>query len=130
MLASASLVRADEVDVVVPVPLHAGRLAERGYNQAALLARPVARVIGAPLACRALVRVRATERQASLDREARLANVVDAFACRGDVRGRRVLLVDDVTTTGATLNACRSALAVAGARDVVALVLASRADEE
>jgi ComF family protein len=113
-------------DLVVPVPLHPRRLAERGYNQAALLAAVVAHELGAPLAARALTRTRHTPRQARLDRANRLANVAGAFQVRtpAHVRGRRVVLVDDVATTGATLVACADALRRAGAASVTALVVA------
>jgi ComF family protein len=112
--------------VVVPVPLHPSRLAERGYNQSALLARRVARGLGAPLWPRALLRTRDTAQQATLDREARVANVADAFAVRGSaqLRGCTMLLVDDVRTTGATLAACSQALLDAGAHRVWWAVLA------
>jgi ComF family protein len=114
-------------DVVVPVPLHTSRLAERGFNQAALLAAPVARELGVPLAARALVRTRDTPQQATLDRKSRLRNVRRAFAARDarTVAGKRILLVDDVRTTGATLLACEHALRAAGASDVRSLVLAA-----
>jgi ComF family protein len=116
--------------VVVPVPLHPSRLAERGYNQSALLARRVAKHLGAPFAPRALARTRQTQQQAALDRAARVKNVAGAFEARGGlcgehVRGRVVLLVDDVATTGATLDACERALLGAGAADVQRAVLAS-----
>jgi ComF family protein len=112
----------------VPVPLHPQRLVERGFDQAALLAIPVARHRGVRCAPRALVRTRPTPPQASLDRAARAGNVADAFACPRPekVRGRRILLVDDVRTTGATLASCIDVLRLAGARDVRTLVLASR----
>ncbi len=118
-------------DVVVPVPLHPRRLAERGYNQAALLAAHVADELDAPHAARALARVRPTLQQARCDRDARLANVDGAFAARPGavLSGLRVALVDDVITTGATLSACAGALRAAGAASVVAVVLA-RADPE
>lgn len=114
------------VDVVIPVPLHPRRLAERGYNQAALLARAVARELDVPLAARALVRLRDTPKQATLGRAARLTNVERAFAVRTPraVKGKRVLLVDDVATTGATLSVCREVLFEAGAQEVVVLCLA------
>jgi ComF family protein len=112
--------------VVVPVPLHAMRLAERGFNQSALIARGVAKRLGAPLQALALVRVRDTPRQAVLEREARLTNVVGAFAVakRAAVAQRNVLLVDDVCTTGATLDAAAHALREAGALEVRCAVVA------
>lgn len=117
-------------EVVVPVPLHAKRLAERGYNQAALLARAAARELDAVFLPRALVRVRDTPQQARLGRTERLANVEDAFVVRdiSAVRGRDVLLVDDVATTGATLSSCRDALRSAGARSVTTVCLARAGD--
>lgn len=116
------------VDVVVPVPLHPRRLAERGYNQAALLATPIARMLGVSSGPRALARVRDTPRQVGMDRERRRINVAGAFAARELlVRGARILLVDDVLTTGATLDGCVRALHEVGAREVRALVFARRA---
>lgn len=113
-------------DVVIPVPLHARRLAERGYNQAALIGRAVAAELRVPLAARALVRVRSTARQATLDRADRFENVREAFRVRdaAAVQGRRVALVDDVLTTGATMDACALALLDAGAVSVTAVVVA------
>lgn len=113
-------------DVVIPVPLHPARLAERGYNQAALLGAEVAEELGVPLSARALSRTRHTPQQARLDRASRLGNVAGAFRVRTpvQVRGRRVLLIDDVSTTGATLAACAAALREAGAATVTALVVA------
>jgi ComF family protein len=118
---------APDAELVVPVPLHAKRLAERGYNQAALLAAEIARALALPHVPDAVRRVRETPRQASLDRAARLINLADAFAARiRAVRGRRILLVDDVWTTGATLESCSAALRAAGAARVWPLVLARK----
>jgi ComF family protein len=113
-------------DVVVPVPLHPRRLAERGFDQAVPLARAVARESGLPLRPRALRRLRATAPQAALVGEARRANVRGAFAVSrpSEVAARRVLLVDDVVTTGATARACAAALREAGAKGVGVLSLA------
>jgi ComF family protein len=112
-------------DAIVPVPLHASRLRERGYNQSELLARTMSQACALPAYPAALQRVRRTEQQAHLDAVARRANVQDAFrADRARVSGRRILLIDDVLTTGATLGECAAALYRAGAHTVLALTLA------
>lgn len=116
--------------LVVPVPLHPARLAERGYNQAALLARSLATSAELPLDVSALVRTRNTPQQARLARDDRLTNVDGAFAVPSAKRvaGRAILLVDDVSTTGSTLLACEAALRAAGASQVSSLVLAQAAE--
>ena len=106
-------------DVWVPVPLHPLRLAERGYNQAALLARELSRIQQAPVDTRRLCRVRHTEQQAKRDRAGRVQNVAQAFRARRSTsdsatQWQRIVLVDDVVTTGATLSACIQALRAAG----------------
>ncbi len=114
-------------DVVVPVPLSHVRRLERGYNQAAGLAAGAAEALGAPDEPDLLVRTRATRKQSALARAARRENVAGAFALDADasVAGLRVLLVDDVMTTGATVAAAARALAAAGATvDVAVLALA------
>jgi len=95
---------------LVPVPLAAPREAERGYNQSALLAHAVAHRLGMPIDATRLARVRATRPQAQLDDAARRANVDGAFATRGRRRAGRILLVDDVLTSGATARAALAAL--------------------
>jgi ComF family protein len=124
LLVRVALPLAGAVDVVAPVPLHPTRLAERGYNQAALLARPVARALDVPFLPRLLERCRVTPKQAELDRAARDKNVTGAFRAQTLAGGARVLVVDDVRTTGATLSACEEALRHAGAALVKTLALA------
>ena len=113
-------------DTVVPVPLSGSRERQRGYNQAALLAKGIAGELGVPVAS-ALKRTRSSRPQAlSSSAEERRRNVQGAFAVRipNAVEGRDVLLVDDVATTGATLDACARALLGAGAREVSAVTFA------
>lgn len=100
------------VDVVVPVPLHTGRQRERGYNQSILIAELFARQIGLPFCPDALIRWRKTESQTMLSSFERRVNVAGAFKKNEyvDLRGKNVLLLDDVSTTGSTLQACAAAL--------------------
>jgi ComF family protein len=124
-------------DLVVPVPLHARRLRRRGFNQALELARGALRGVASAATARAagalprldprlLVRTRSTSDLGHAGPAERLAEVAGAFAVRAPrrLRGRRVLLVDDVLTTGATASECTDALRRSGAREVVVLVLA------
>jgi ComF family protein len=113
-------------DAVVPVPLHRRRLRERGYNQAELLARALGAEVGMPVRKDWLIRTRATSPQVDLDASERRANVAGAFQCPDSsaVAGRQVLLIDDVCTTGATLESCSLPLRRAGAQSVWAFTLA------
>jgi ComF family protein len=111
-------------DLLVPVPLHPGRLRERSYNQALLLARVLGRRLRRPVPSRLLQRVRATPPQQGLTAEARRRNLKGAFALRGKLHGERVLLVDDVLTTGATVRECSRVLVEGGAAEVQVAVLA------
>lgn len=117
-----------EADLVTPVPLHWRRRIARRFNQSAELARAIARLGGRAYAPDLMRRVRATPSMQGLDREARAANVRDAIraapGARGRVEGRTVLVIDDVMTSGATLDAAAGALLDAGAARVDALVMA------
>ncbi len=113
-------------DAVVPVPLDRSRMRERGYNQAELIARPLARLLGIPFRSYLLVRTRPRPNQLRLTRRERWETVRGAYATHkmAQVDNLRVLLVDDVFTTGATLDACSRALKGAGATRVVGLTVA------
>ena len=114
-----------QADVVVPVPLATARLRQRGFNQAQLLAAEVAAVVRGTVVANALAR---EERQAQQTLRAadRLVNLEGAFSCAAtnEVQGRRILLIDDVVTTGATFSACADALARAGAKRISAIAFA------
>jgi len=114
------------IDVVMPVPLHPHRLRERGFNQSELLAETVSRRIGRRLDARSLVRRRDTEHQARIGGQARRANLDAAFAVTSPeyVRGRTILLIDDVMTTGTTLSGCAKTLRDAGAARIWCLTVA------
>jgi ComF family protein len=115
-----------EADVLVPVPLHRWRLLRRGYNQSALLARYLARSGAKPLCLDALMRLRSTSSLGGLSARQRAETMADVIAAkparRTHIRGRRVLLIDDVLTSGATAGACTRALLDGGAASVDVLV--------
>jgi ComF family protein len=113
-------------DLVVPVPLHRDRERERGYNQAGLISRPLARKLGLPHKAVLLMRTRPRPNKQVLSLEERWESVRGAFATRAgsQVDNKRVLLVDDVMTTGATLDACARALLESGAKSVLGLTVA------
>jgi ComF family protein len=121
-----------EADALVPVPLHWRRLWARRFNQSAMLAAAISKESGVPVATGALKRVRATAQQVGLSRTERAANIQGAFRVPEDgnaaVAGRRLVLVDDVLTSGATVEGCARALLRAGAANVDVLIFARVAD--
>jgi len=118
----------DDADLLIPVPLHRRRLAARRFNQSVALAREISRASGVPLETGVLSRVKPTPPQVGLNRRLRAANMQGAFVVadrrKPEVSGRRLVLVDDVATSGATLNAAARPLLRAGAERVDALVFA------
>lgn len=112
-------------DVLVPVPLHPRRLKERGYNQSLLLAQNLSRLLNIPVAGDCLVRTRFTTPQAKTTSvDERLQNVKHAFSCsNSNLQNQKVILIDDVSTSGATLNACAVTLIQAGSASVWGIVL-------
>ena len=118
-----------QADLLVPVPLHSERQQQRGYNHASLLAEACSRELGIPVKEELVMRQRATAAQVGLGQQKRRQNVAGAFRCTSaslsrQLAGRRVLLIDDVCTTGATIEACAAPLLAAGARSIWGLVLA------
>ena len=114
----------EAVDALVAVPLHRHRLLERGYNQALEIARPVAAELKLPLLIAGVTRTLPTRPQSELDLHERRASVTGAFSVSRELHGRRVAIVDDVITTGATVNSLASALRLAGAAEVQAWAVA------
>ena len=123
--------RIEDYELLVPVPLHPRRLRQRGFNQSVLLAREISRHRRIPMDFLALRRVVDTGSQAGLKKDERRSNMTDAFRVPDPsrVRGRRILLVDDVHTTGSTLGECAKSLLLGGAESVGALTLARAVQE-
>lgn len=111
-------------DIIIPMPLHPIRLRERGFNQAHEIAKHLNKDLGVPLAAQRLHRVVNTVSQATLDWEARKKNMKGAFACDAPLNGQHIVLIDDVMTSGATLNAAAKTLKHAGAAQVSLWVVA------
>ncbi|VVD61082.1 putative competence protein F-like protein [Pandoraea horticolens] len=122
-LGDALTARGDATPLLVPVPLAPSRLASRGFNQAWELARVASRRANLPASAHVLRRERSTAAQQRLSREARRCNLRGAFVASDHARGRRIVLVDDVMTTGATCDAAAAALKHAGATHVLAAVV-------
>jgi len=128
MLAQAFKYYGMQVDMLIPVPLHKDRYKQRGYNHALLIAEVCSAHIGVPMKDNILVRHRATVAQVDLHPRERYRNVAGAFTCSPNaynvLDGRNIVIIDDVSTTGATLEACATPLFMAGAKEVWGLVLA------
>ena len=126
-LMSSYLIRHNlSFDIIIPVPIHKRRLRERGYNQSSLLAQRLSRMTSIPVMEGILIRTKHTPSQAKSDSiEQRRKNIRNAFKCTGhNISGKRILLIDDVCTSGSTLNSCAASLKAAGAASVWGLTLA------
>ncbi len=118
-----------EADWIIPVPLHPSRRRQRGYNQSQLLAQVLCRDTGIPLHTKSLARIRNTPSQTQRTHAERLDNVRDAFLAGPGLQGSRILLVDDVVTTGSTLDACAQALRMGGAAGVWAVTVCTAGED-
>ena len=114
-------------DMIISVPLHKNRETKRGYNQALLISKALGRVTGIRECSKLLVRTRNTDAQSLLDRKSRLLNVKEAFCITKAelIKGKNILLIDDILTTGTTVNECGKILKRAGANTVIAAVIAT-----
>ncbi|MGB9493477.1 MAG: ComF family protein [Azonexus sp.] len=115
---------ATDYDLLLPLPLHPARLQTRGFNQSLEIARATSKALGIPLKTSCLTRIRATPPQAELPLKERSKNVRGAFECTGDLAGKRILLVDDVMTTGSTLREAARILALHGAGEITVAIAA------
>jgi ComF family protein len=120
----------DGIDLIIPVPLHPERLREREFNQSLLLADRIGRYLDIPVSCTALTRIAPAPPQTTLSRKERLNNLRGAFAVSRPqtIIGKRILLIDDVFTTGTTVNVCAKTLRKAGSSDVSVLTLGRTVD--
>jgi len=109
---------------IIPVPLYKSRRRERGYNQSEVIAMAMAKIFSLPVKSEHLLRIRPTSSQTKMTKEEREKNVKDAFYCPVELRGSNILLVDDVITTGSTIEACLNTLKKAGANEVGVFVVA------
>ena len=120
----AALTQDQTADLIIPLPLHPKRLRERGFNQALELARPLSKALRIPIDATSCSRTRNTPAQANLAWREREKNIRGAFHCSTDFSGKQLILIDDVMTTGASLNECARTLKLHGASSVTVLVLA------
>lgn len=116
-------------DCMIPMPLHRQRLQERGFNQSAEIAKVISKQLHLPIRLEACHRIKPTPPQASLPYKQRIKNMQGAFECINDLTGQRVILLDDVMTTGASLNALAKTVKAAGARHVECWVVARTVSE-
>ena len=120
----------NDFDAVIPVPLSKERYNERGFNQSLPLAQAVAKTVGIKCDEKSFVKIRNTRRQSRLTLNERIMNVHGAYRADSTVRGKRIILVDDIYTTGATLNECARTLAEAGTKDIIGVTLAIKYKKE
>ena len=116
-----------EYDLIIPVPLHKNRFDDRTYNQSDIIAKRLGKLINKDVSCDVLIRIRDTKHQSSLKGADRVKNVKDAFLVPNiDLKGKRIILVDDIYTMGETANECAKALRLAGAEKVAVFTLCKR----
>lgn len=115
-----------EIDMIIPVPLHKKRFVERGFNQSEIIAQTISSILHKPILVNILLRSRYTQKQAKLKREERLKNLIDAFEIKNpqEIAGKHILLVDDVFTTGTTVNECAKVLVNSGCASVTSFSIA------
>jgi ComF family protein len=116
-----------EIDIIISVPLHKSRQRSRGYNQSYLISRAVSKEIGVKEGSYLLLRVKETQSQSTLPKNKRHSNIENAFKVlkHHEIKGKKILIIDDILTTGSTLNECSRVLKEAGALQVIAAVIAS-----
>lgn len=115
----ANGVARDNIDAIIPLPLHPSRMKTRGFNQAVEISRPIAAAWHSPIDCSLAIRIRDTLPQANLTREERRRNIDGAFECQADLSGKSLLIIDDVLTTGSSANELARVLKLHGARRVI-----------
>lgn len=126
MLAVGNQHKFAHTDIVIPIPLHEAKYRQRGYNQSALIATGIGKILAKPIEVNSVFRVARSETQTRKSREARWTNVKGIFSCHKDcLSGKHILLVDDVITTGATMEACAQAILDSGAASISFAALAT-----
>ena len=126
--AVATIIKKNNYDIITGIPLNPVKEKERGYNQSALIAKELGRLLNIQYAGSLVQRIRNTPSQTKLNREQRIKNMQEAFSCSGNVIDKKVILVDDIITTGSTLNACAEEIKKQKAAKVTAVALATPVD--